>query len=79
MGGLLFWICLVLVLALGGVMGGMGAGREFRELILTWAGGIMVALVVIVLGLALMVWQPWLGGLFIVITGLYLVDWMLKS
>ena len=76
---ILYWLVIPLLLTVGAVMGAMGAGAQFRELIIQWVVGVWLVIIVIVVGLALSVWNAWVGLIFIIVVGLYVVDWMIHS
>jgi hypothetical protein len=72
-------IVLVLLVVLGLTMGGMGAGREFKELMITFGAGLLVIFAIGAVGLLLAMWSKWAGLAFFIIAALYVFDWMIKS
>lgn len=55
--GLVGWIVLILILILGAIMVAYGAGREFKDLMISWGMGLAAILVVAIIGGLLMVWS----------------------
>jgi hypothetical protein len=72
-------IALLLVLVLGSIMSSRGAGREFKELFITFLLGVGGILALVVICLMIASWSSTAGLIFLVVAGLYIIDWVIKS
>ena len=77
--GIFGWVALALILVLGAVLGAVGAGHGFKDILISWGVGLWAIAVVAVIGGLMMFWSAWLGLAFFVVAGLYIVDRMLKD
>ena len=77
--GLLGWVLLIVILALGGVLGAYGVSREFRAIMVGWGIGLIAIALSLAVGVVLMLWSPWIGLAFYFVAALYILDRMLKS
>ena len=77
--GLAATLLLVLILILGAFMSASGAARQYKDILITWCGGLFAIGLVALVGGLLAMWSSWLGLLFLVAGALYILDWMVKS
>ena len=61
------------------ILTSFGAGREFKDLLIVWVGGLSAIALLAALGLAVAQWSPFLGWLICFVLSLYVVDRMFRS
>jgi len=62
--GLVGGVVLILILILGGIMAAYGAGREFKDVMISWGMGLVAIVLIALIGGLLIVWSPWIGLIF---------------
>lgn len=61
------------------VVTSFGSGRDLKDLLIVWVGGLSVIALLAALGLAVAQWSPFLGWLIFFVLSLYAVDRMFRS